>query len=350
MRLLLPSLAPLGAGLALFLGAFSAPGTPVAPAASPAREAPAPADLASGPDLAKRVKSCKKCHEDVHGEWSGSRHAKSWDNPEFQAAIAGLEDGGDSCARCHAPRSILETGLGKLPKARAEAREVGVNCFTCHIVGNRYHGPYASKGHGGIKADPRFKQAVLCNSCHGQPEARAEHDQGTTWLASPEEGRRSCQACHMPEKTRKLVSNPKLPDRFLIGEQPCGVHGFKGAREGRGVGEAAALAFERGEGEEKGVALRIEARTGHCLPASSGRAVVLKVRHLNDAGEEVHAFERRWTFPEGPYLRSGEATRVAVPSRGGTAKLVARLEHHILAVPGRPEGSTHLIAEATIEP
>ena len=71
---------------------------------------------------ARMMNTCSRCHSDFTDEWKQSGHANSWSNPVFQAEIKDREDGGDACARCHAPASIMKTGLGKIPEARSEDR------------------------------------------------------------------------------------------------------------------------------------------------------------------------------------------------------------------------------------
>lgn len=300
------------------------------------------------PAVARLVQSCRKCHEDVHDEWGSSRHAKAWTDPVFQAALAGREDQGESCARCHAPRSILETGPGNLPRARSRDRALGVNCVTCHIKGtSEYHGPYDSRGHGGVVADPRYFQAVLCLSCHGQPEARREHDQGTTWRTSgrPEEGA-TCQSCHMPPVLREMVTRESIREKYLQGVVPCRTHVFTGARSGRLVAHCAQIDMAFGPG---GLEVGVRARTGHALPVSSNRRVVLEVIQSDEKHVELQRDTRTYTFPDGPFLVAGERTVVTLEAADGAVRAEARLRQELVAVPGRKESIVQPITRASVE-
>ena len=311
------------------------------------QEEPAPAPEMSGSSLKRLVQGCRKCHEDVHAEWSASHHATSWTNPALQAAIEGREDGGDACARCHAPLPILESGTGKLPNARRNSRQLGVNCVTCHVRGNNeYHGPHDSSGHGGIVGEDIYRQATFCISCHGQPAARREHDQGTSFLLSPSaQGGVSCQACHMPGIRRALAT--RVREEFSSGIQDCRVHSFSAAREGSVVAGCADLGLEL---VDQVVRASVSPNTGHTLPASSGRKVVLAVEFVGADGSSLDTREKAWTFPDGEALMPGVTTEVSFPAAPGTVAARAVLRQIILPIPGRPEAVVQTIAEATTGP
>ena len=298
-------------------------------------------------NLRKLVKDCKKCHADVHAEWAETMHAKSWSDPVFQEAIKELEDKGESCAPCHAPRSLYWTGFGELPLARQKDRDLGVNCVTCHVEGNLYHGPFESSGHGGVEEEPEFLEPDLCNSCHGRPVERAEHDQGTSFASSPakKEGK-SCQSCHMTSVERKLVTKKSIKDKYLIGVQACRKHDFRGARAGDLVKDCAKMeaAFVKGE-----VVIHLEAKTGHGLPASSHRDVILTVEQFDGDGTSLDKATKVWRFPEGPVLEAGKRTPVKFPVKEGSVRLKATLGQTLCPVPGREAAVQRLITEATAD-
>ena len=338
-----PSIVFLGraAVFAVVIGAIS-----MVPAPSTTREGLG-RDSSQPTNLARRVKRCAKCHADVHSEWKESAHAKSWSNPVFQAAIKERDDQGESCARCHAPGALIESGFGNIPEARPHDREVGVNCFTCHVMGNRYFGPHKSKGHGGIKKTAEFSKAVFCISCHGQPEIRPEHDQGTSFLAGPSAETSSCQHCHMPTLRRKMVTNKKIKAKFLSGIVDCKLHVFRGAREGKIVAGCAELELSF---EDEGLVAQVTARTGHAFPASSGRKVILEISQYDPQGKVLSVEEREWSFPgEGNYLRPDQAVATTVEIAAGAVSAKARLIHRVLAVPGRPDAIDHEVASAQAE-
>jgi hypothetical protein len=296
-------------------------------------------------NLAKLVEDCQKCHEDVHEEWSASQHRSSWTDPVFQAAIKDLPDGGDSCATCHAPRALFHRGFGQLPPARKKDRELGVNCITCHLEGNIYHGPYESTGHGGIDANPEVRSAKMCSSCHGRPMERADHDQGTSYLAGPEgKGGKSCQECHMDAVDRKLVTKDSIKEKYLIGVQPCRKHNFKGARQGSIVAGSADLSLQA---TADSVTVKATLKTGHSLPASTHREVHLIVVQINADGTILDTTKKVYTFGAGPVLVPGEPNSVIVPLKVGTKKVTASLTQILCIVPGRPAAQEQSIATSS---
>ncbi len=290
------------------------------------------------------VTSCKKCHADDFNEWSSSQHSKSWDNPVFQAAIATLEDKGASCARCHAPREVMDAGLGALPKGRVNDRELGVNCVTCHMKGNRYHGPFKSPGHGGVEPTPEFREVKVCASCHGQAEARKEHEQVSSFLANKNRAPTdTCQSCHMPAVQRKMVTASDIKDEFTIGVVECRKHTFAGARQGDMVTDSVDVKLET-KGDD--VVVTLTSNAGHSLPASSGRSVVLTVNHVDVGGKSVGTDSRPFSFPDGPVLKPGDPTEFSFKKKAGAATFEARLTQELLKVPGRDAPVVTLIGDA----
>lgn len=294
--------------------------------------------------LARLVGTCRKCHEDVCKEWEGTLHAQSWTDQVFQAEIAGLPDKGESCAPCHAPQELLLTGLGKLPRGRKNDREAGVNCVTCHMLGNRYAGPFDSTGHGGVDADEAFRKPDLCISCHGQPEARAQHDQGTSWRAAARGERPAgCQDCHMPSAKRKLVTSPTIKEKYTIGEQWCRSHTFTGARRGDLL-KLAALVEPVVKGDD--LELSITATTGHALPASEGRIVRL-VLDVTEPKEATPRVLKSWTHGKDA-LPASEVVRLSAPL-GAVKRGQLRLEQVLPKVPGRAEEIVQVFTSQEIQ-
>ena len=298
-------------------------------------------------NLKKLVDDCRKCHEDVHDEWSATQHAKSWTDPVFQEAIKDAPDKGESCAPCHAPRALFHTGLGELPLPRKLDRDLGVNCVTCHVEGNIYHGPFESTGHGGVEANPDFRASKFCISCHGRPVERAEHDQGSSYLAGPEaKGGKSCQECHMDPVERKLVTKDTIKDKFLIGVQPCRKHNFKGARRSEIVAGSADLSI--GVASDS-IQVSVVPKTGHSLPATSHRDVRLVIRQLDAKGGTLDETLKTYAFPAGPVLNPGVPNLIPVPKKSGVVSVQVTLTQVLCAVPGRPEPIVQPIAELTKE-
>ncbi|MAB88238.1 MAG: hypothetical protein CMJ90_02110 [Planctomycetes bacterium] len=296
-------------------------------------------------NLKRLNNDCKKCHADIHAEWTLTQHAKSWTDPVFQAEISKLEDKGASCARCHAPRALWHKEMGEIPVARDKDRDLGVNCVTCHMLGNIYFGPFDSQGHGGVEGEPVYRESTMCFSCHGQPEARREHDQMTSYLegkAWSKDGK-TCQTCHMPMVERKLVTKKSLKMKFLIGVQPVRMHSFTGARRGEIVKGCADLEVVF-EGEK--VVASITPRTGHSLPCTTHREVVLTVVQSDGAGQELSRQTKKYTFPDGEALPPSGTTAVAFAAAVGAKKVRATLVQVMTKTEGRPQDIRQPIQEA----
>jgi len=298
-------------------------------------------------NLKRMVANCKKCHAATHAEWSSTQHAKSWSDPVFQAEIKDLDEAAkDSCARCHAPRALWHADeMGEIPVARKLDRDLGVNCVTCHMLGNVYFGPFTSQGHGGVDAEPEYRKSNMCFSCHGQPEVRKEHDQMTSYLEGPawtKDGK-SCQTCHMPVVERKLVTKKSLKAKFLIGVQPVRMHSFTGARHGQIVKGCAKVSAVY-EGDK--LIASITPETGHSLPCTTHREVVLTVTQLGGDGAVLGEDTRTYTFLGGNALPPGETTTVELAAKTGAKKATVTLVQVLTKCEGRDEAIRQPIHEA----
>lgn len=265
--------------LALFLLALLAPGEP-APAAGP-RSGPQEREM----KVARLMRTCERCHQDVWEEWSASGHSRAWTNSAFQAAIAEREDEGEACASCHAPDSVLRTGPGQLPRARSADRDLGVNCITCHMDGREYFGPVPADFHGGVTVRADYRSSTWCASCHGHPEAAPHHEHYTSYLESPAAGNEeSCQSCHMPLVTRQLAKS-KRPLKDLQPAQACRVHRFGTEVDAQGRLAGAAELRATFEGNE--LVVELEPHGGHRLAAGEWKELRLEVRFLDAAGDAI---------------------------------------------------------------
>ncbi|MCA9321052.1 MAG: hypothetical protein KDB53_09970, partial [Planctomycetes bacterium] len=252
-------------------------------------------------EVARLMKTCKKCHLDQWAEWQSSRHGQSWANPVLQAAIKERDDQGEACARCHAPDSLFVKGPGELPDARTDDRALGVNCTTCHNSPTRYHGPFPSEGHGGVIVDAAYLESKICESCHGHPEANAMHEQFTTYRDSPaaKDGKR-CQDCHMKEVDRQMARGRRKL-RNVQKARSCRTHVFEAAHTTGKADGAATLEVRSHAGQ---LSVAIEPRSGHGFPASEGRELRLKIAFHDDAGlltfdphQEVFVYPKRMVLP-----------------------------------------------------
>ena len=143
----------------------------------PATAAPAAVPAAQVPGYAGS-QSCAPCHQDIHTEWQGTRHAQAFSAPIFQRDWTQLGSQ-VACLECHTTGYDTQTG---------KYAEPGVTCEACHGPFQPNH-PEAPM--------PITPNADLCGTCH-----KTTTDE---WRASVH-GQQGiqCQACHDPHS-----QNPK---------------------------------------------------------------------------------------------------------------------------------------------
>ena len=153
---------------------------------------------------------------------------------------------------------------------------------------------------------------------------------GTAWTKDG----KSCQSCHMSLVERKLVTEKSLKMKFLIGVQPVRMHDFRGARRGDIVAGCAdvAVAFD---GDK--VVASVTTKTGHQLPCTTHREVVLKVTQYGADGSELASSVTSYSFPDGPSLPPGGPTTVEVRAAPGARKARATLIQILEKTEGRPD-------------
>ncbi len=194
--------------------------------------------------------SCMECHEEVHGEWAESWHAKAvvsslkgmhnfieiglakeWETPLTKAQLL-------KCLDCHAPvvnyaseelavkigRMIVtafkEKGKSAGEKAKKELSRLNVGCLSCHNikateVARGFNGPaekgmiYGPKGEDAGDAHETLEavditKSSFCMQCHGLYKAAdGETIQCNTLSGSYQDtyvalgGSKTCQDCHM---------------------------------------------------------------------------------------------------------------------------------------------------------
>jgi hypothetical protein len=296
-----------------------------------------------GKTLAEKVEYCGGCHREIFEEWKGSLHGRAWTDPIFRAAYA-AERGKDperaaSCVPCHAPAPLLDSGLGKFPRAREGDLEVGVDCFACHVGTRGMSGPHGTKYHRS-KEEERYRDPSFCYACHGQSERDPVHDQKAAFEATSASSGNSCASCHM-EAVERVLSQAEEKTRRQVGRlkpRLSGRHDFPGAHDPRFLAKAADLAVSV-EGSE--LVVRVEAKTGHFLPGGGdGRIVALLVRVLDPTGKEVLSREERFDFEKRP-LRPDRPETFRFPLPVPKGKATVRLVHRLLASPkyAAPEGA-----------
>ncbi len=165
-------------------------------------------------------KMCKKCHEEIFGEWKNAMHSMSMDDPIFKASYmqAYFGTAGSAkfeCLQCHAPFTLMNKDYDLTKDITQE----GVSCDFCHSVkevhpgnksnpfvfdlGNTKRGPLSNTSSPAHDTEPSslFKSSELCAGCHEYTNEREVTILGTysEWKQSPYPGENTqCQNCHMP--------------------------------------------------------------------------------------------------------------------------------------------------------
>jgi hypothetical protein len=141
-------------------------------------------------------RQCAECHAQPFDEWDGSWHARSWTDAEVRKLSNDFSN--TDCIDCHAPRPVLETGLGNRVLPRATRRVEGVDCLTCHQLPEGGMAGTITNAAAPCRPVARRElvQAEYCAPCHDQ------HGTVQQWkatpFAQPGQGFASCVDCHMP--------------------------------------------------------------------------------------------------------------------------------------------------------
>ena len=287
-------------------------------------------------------KMCKRCHPAIWREWERSMHAQAWEDPIYQEAASQVEDREKTCDPCHAPEPILITGIGKMPKLRAEDRKYGVSCIVCHIDAHgAMHGPHKSTNpmyHANVTSEAHAKPTELCATCHGQPSV-PEHNQVDSFRNSPaaEKGL-NCASCHMPAVKRRLSVHSY--ENVSIRR-----HTWAGSRSVSKLKSAANLKIVRAEGK---ATIRLTNKAGHLLPGEALRAIILDVK-ISDANGTVTRHEQVFISaaseePATSRISPGE-TREFVYTLNDTEQIEAKLLYRL--TPTTPETEWVTMAEAS---
>jgi hypothetical protein len=241
---------------------------------------------------------CADCHAEVFAEWQDSWHAQAWTDPEVRAQSNDFQNA--DCIDCHAPRPILETGLGQRVLPRSTRRVEGVDCIACHqLPDGRMAGTIDSET---AACRPRTTRELLapeyCAGCHDQ------HGTVQQWRASrfavPGPEFKNCIDCHMPYRD----GDPARGRNHLM----------HGGHDPELVRSAVVL---RGERSGAGWAIEVEnVGAGHNFPTDErSRASDLFWRPLGSDGpwRHLYRFRNPYRFEVGipnTELPSGQVQRV----------------------------------------
>lgn len=244
-----------------------------------------------------QAQDCGKCHIDIHQEWMASDHSHAYSNPHFRAATDNHAFG--ECLNCHAPEPMLTADT---PAVRSSEREEAVTCVACHLDQGKLWGPLEPTGKVrphpiGVRPEV-YRDVGICGRCH----------QGTfeQW-ADADEGKQTCQQCHMPEVTRKMTqSTGGFADLIVAMEHqtPQRRHTFAIPASDSTDGMIA-LEVRR---VDAGAQIMLRNRLPHDLPTGDYgfRVLVLEIAAVDGQGEE-HVLAREELAPE---------AKTAIPPEG----------------------------------
>lgn len=278
-------------GAGMFVMALVVEDPPPPPIAEPVAEngeVVTPARKAK-PGVLDSEESCKDCHEEIWNEWSEDRHSLSWRGELFTQLSKDHTD--PNCWSCHAPRPVLETGLESPAEVRANYRERGITCLTCHKQGEHVVGPHKDpKDTSEVTADcgpvysPKFARAgapdvtvQYCGVCHNPHGTHLEF-MGSRYYR---EGK-SCLSCHMDETMGPVAKGGKPRLRR--------VHRFGGAHSLAALKRAMTMEPRLENG--KVVVRVINQGAGHKIPTDARhRAIWVRVAFLDQYDQPVPVAE-----------------------------------------------------------
>lgn len=152
------------------------------------------APLAAGPRFAG-PSTCLPCHAQVVDEWRASMHSQSFIDPQVRAPDQSDNFTKAECLPCHAPAPVFEQGIAPDTRvlARIERRADGVDCLSCHAIGD---GMAAVRAGLSAACKPVQRAELVtdmaCQACHNQ------HNTHDEWRVSPAAAAgKDCASCHM---------------------------------------------------------------------------------------------------------------------------------------------------------
>ncbi len=148
---------------------------------------------------------CANCHTNIAQQWERSAHAMAWSDPEFirETEERSITD----CLPCHASRPLLEQPPGDPAQLRDHQRHFGIECRTCHQLGEAYVGPYDSHigPHPVVQDTIRLPCSDFCGICH-----EMEAEEHAELYRSEASANLTCAQCHMPTYRERLTQGHLL--------------------------------------------------------------------------------------------------------------------------------------------
>ncbi|MFT7463786.1 MAG: hypothetical protein ACI9EF_002133 [Pseudohongiellaceae bacterium] len=148
---------------------------------------------------------CAECHPQVVAEWRESMHSQAFTDPQVRKPSQSDNFRKSECLPCHASAPVFAFGIEEDTRvlARAERRQDGIDCNSCH--GLPEGGVAASRAGLNGPCLPTYRDTLsspsLCAPCHNQHQT---HDE---WRVSPAAAAgQNCRDCHMTRLRREPPS------------------------------------------------------------------------------------------------------------------------------------------------
>ena len=265
---------------------------------------------------------CAVCHPVQYEDWRTTVHSNAY-SPGLSGQIVNWEHSAfgtvRSCLVCHAPLTEQSARLpsgehwAPNPAYDASLRDHGIACASCHLRGNRRHGPPRRDGsvqpspdgspHGGVARTEFLEDSRFCAGCHqfgpggAAPNGKPLQNTYAEWERSryAAEGI-VCQTCHMPDRQ----------------------HVWRGIHDPEMVRSGVAVEWLT-EGAEAGLRIT-NTGTGHRFPTYATPEVLVRVELLDEDGQPIdeaaveHSIARRIAYQAGAWVELSD-TRL-VPDSG----------------------------------
>ena len=251
---------------------------------------------------------CANCHTNIAQQWERSAHADAWTDPEFLRQTRDRSI--DSCLPCHASLPLLEERPGESPHLRHDDRPFGVECRTCHQLGDAYAGPYESRlgPHPARQDTTRLPCSTFCGMCH---ELEEEEHSGL-YLAAEGSAGKTCVQCHMPTSRERLTQGHLLS--YIHPKRTVHDHAFPSWSPGitAGAVEIGQPTAARAPGEVIEVSLNLwNHGAGHCIPSGKFgyREMLVAIDLLDADGRSIGTAKRAVHPGQALSLAPGVATQ-----------------------------------------
>jgi hypothetical protein len=290
---------------------------------------------------------CATCHAAQYEDWQTTVHSGAY-SPGLSGQLVNWEDAAfgtvQSCLVCHAPLSEQSARLPRgeewlaNPAYDQDLRDHGIVCASCHVRGNRRHGPPRRDGsvepspegapHGGVSRTEFFEDSRFCAGCHqfgpggAAPNGKPLENTYAEWADSryADDGV-SCQSCHMPDRK----------------------HLWRGIHDPGMVRSGITIEWLTESTSANVAGLRItNTGTGHRFPTYATPLVLVRVLLLDESRDAIdgtmvqHEIARRIAYQGGAWVELSD-TRLAPDSAV------------VVSVP-LVEGAGHARAEISVQP